>query len=81
MAPLPERMASCMYTMTPDEHFLIGCRDELPGLVLAGGFSGHGFKFASAVGRAVAELASDGRTDLPVGMFDPHRWDTGPTRH
>lgn len=80
LAPLPERMASCMYTMTPDEHFLIGRRDELPGLVLAGGFSGHGFKFASAVGLAVADLAREGRTDLPVGMFDPHRWDTPPAR-
>jgi sarcosine oxidase len=80
VAPLPERMASCMYTMTPDEHFLIGRRDELPGLVLAGGFSGHGFKFASAVGQALADLAREGRTDLPVGMFDPHRWDAPPGR-
>lgn len=72
---LPERMVSCMYTMTPDEHFVIGRRRELPGLVLAGGFSGHGYKFASAVGAALADLARDGRTALPIGMFDPHRWD------
>ena len=75
VGPRPERMVSCMYTMTPDEHFLIGRRDELPGLVLAGGFSGHGFKFASAVGEALADLARDGRTDLAIGMFDPHRFD------
>ncbi|OKI15306.1 sarcosine oxidase [Nocardiopsis sp. TSRI0078] len=72
---LPERMVACMYTMTADEHFLIGHRRELPGLVLAGGFSGHGYKFASAVGAALADLAQHGRTDLPIGMFDPHRWD------
>ncbi|WP_159945175.1 N-methyl-L-tryptophan oxidase [Nocardiopsis sp. FR6] len=72
---LPERMAACMYTMTPDEDFLIGQRRDLPGLVLAGGFSGHGYKFASAVGAALADLARHGRTDLPIGMFDPHRWD------
>ncbi|MFJ9555256.1 N-methyl-L-tryptophan oxidase [Nocardiopsis sp. NPDC101807] len=72
---LPERMASCMYTMTSDEHFVIGHRRELPGLVLAGGFSGHGYKFASAVGQALADLAVNGRTDLPIGLFDPHRWD------
>lgn len=71
----PERMAACMYTMTPDEDFLIGHRRELPGLVLAGGFSGHGFKFASAVGAALADLAEYGRTDLPISMFDPHRRD------
>lgn len=76
VGPLPEHMVACMYTMTSDEHFLIGRRDELPGLVLAGGFSGHGFKFASAVGVALADLARTGHTDLPIGMFDPHRWDT-----
>lgn len=70
---VPEHMAACMYTMTPDEDFLIGHRRELPGLVLAGGFSGHGFKFASAVGAALADLAEHGRTDLPIGMFDPQR--------
>nr|WP_017571420.1 N-methyl-L-tryptophan oxidase [Nocardiopsis halotolerans] len=75
LAPLPERMVACMYTMTPDEHFLIGHRRELPGLVLAGGFSGHGYKFASAVGVALADLAQHGRTDLPIDPFDPHRWD------
>lgn len=71
----PERMASCMYTMTPDEHFLIGHREDLPGLVLAGGFSGHGFKFSSAVGVALADLAQHGTTAMPISMFDPHRWD------
>ncbi|GHD25782.1 N-methyl-L-tryptophan oxidase [Nocardiopsis kunsanensis] len=73
VATTPERMSACMYTMTPDEDFLIGHRAELPGLVLAGGFSGHGFKFASAVGAALADLAEHGRTDLPIDMFDPQR--------
>ncbi|MDT0330630.1 N-methyl-L-tryptophan oxidase [Nocardiopsis lambiniae] len=73
--PLPERMAACMYTMTSDEHFVIGHHRDLPGLVVAGGFSGHGYKFASAVGSALADLARNGSTDLPVTMFDPHRWD------
>ena len=76
VGPLPERMASCMYTMTSDEHFVIGHHQGSPGLVLAGGFSGHGFKFASAVGVALADLARTGRTDLPIAMFDPHRWDS-----
>lgn len=70
---VPERMAACTYTMTPDEHFLIGAHRALPGLVVAGGFSGHGYKFASAVGAALADLAVEGGTALPVGMFDPHR--------
>ena len=70
---VPERMSACMYTMTPDEHFLIGPHRDLPGLVVAGGFSGHGHKFASAVGTALADLAVDDHTALPVDMFDPHR--------
>ncbi|MFL6136798.1 MAG: N-methyl-L-tryptophan oxidase [Frankiaceae bacterium] len=70
----PVRMASCMYAMTPDEHFLVGQRADLPGVTLLGGFSGHGFKFATALGEAAAELAVDGRTGAPIGPFDPHRF-------
>ena len=43
--------AVCQYIRTPDEHFLID--EPLPGLLVAGGFSGHGFKFASALGEAL----------------------------
>lgn len=43
--------AVCQYIRTPDEHFLID--EPLPGLIVAGGFSGHGFKFASALGEAL----------------------------
>ncbi|MGA8114526.1 MAG: FAD-dependent oxidoreductase, partial [Actinocatenispora sp.] len=73
--PQPVDLVSCMYTVTPDEHFLIGGRPDLPGLTLLGGFSGHGFKFASAVGEIAAELATTGRTSLPVDMFAPDRFD------
>jgi sarcosine oxidase len=51
----------CLYENSPDEHFLI---DHLPGrrdVVFAGGFSGHGFKFASVVGEILADLVTDGR--------------------
>jgi sarcosine oxidase len=59
----------CMYTVTPDHHFLIDRHPELPQVVIAAGFSGHGFKFASVVGEVLADLAENGRTALPVGMF------------
>lgn len=49
---------TCLYTTTPDSNFIIDRRDNL---TIAGGFSGHGFKFAPAVGELVADLV-DGRS-------------------
>lgn len=56
--------AVCMYTMTPDAHFLI---DRYPGkerVVFASGFSGHGFKFTPVVGEYLAKLATDDHAEL-----------------
>ncbi|HXW52012.1 MAG TPA: N-methyl-L-tryptophan oxidase [Candidatus Acidoferrales bacterium] len=63
----------CMYTLTPDEHFLIGFHPRFANVIVAGGFSGHGFKFCSVVGEALAELVSDGDTKQPLGLFDLKR--------
>jgi len=62
--------AVCMYTMTPDEHFVL---DRVGRITYAAGFSGHGFKFAPVIGEALADLALEGRTALPVGFLKP-RW-------
>lgn len=75
LRPRPVRMKSCMYALTPDEHFAVGRRRDLPGVTLLAGFSGHGYKFAPALGEAAAQLALDGATDLPIEPFDPHRFD------
>ncbi len=67
-------MSACLYTNSPDGHFLLG---PLPGderVVVAAGFSGHGFKFASVMGEALADLCMHGRTDLPIGFLDPARF-------
>ncbi|MCM2130076.1 N-methyl-L-tryptophan oxidase [Larsenimonas rhizosphaerae] len=50
--------AVCQYIRTPDEHFLID--EVMPGLVMAGGFSGHGFKFACALGDTLADWLHTG---------------------
>jgi sarcosine oxidase len=50
----------CMYTLTPDENFVIDRHPDHPNLILCGGFSGHGFKFAPVVGEIGAELALGG---------------------
>ena len=59
----------CMYTLTPDRHFAIGIHPTLPNVVVACGFSGHGFKFASVVGEILADLAIDGTTKWGIGQF------------
>jgi sarcosine oxidase len=51
----------CMYTNTPDEHFLIDKHPDFPNVAYACGFSGHGFKFAAVVGEILADLATTGR--------------------
>ncbi|MDQ7819028.1 MAG: N-methyl-L-tryptophan oxidase [Armatimonadota bacterium] len=65
--------ATCMYTNTPDGHFVIGLHPRHPQVVLACGFSGHGFKFAPVVGEIAADLALLGRTRHPIALFDPRR--------
>ena len=65
---------TCMYTMTPDEHFIIGQHPQFPTVIIACGFSGHGFKFAPVVGEILADLATTGRTSLPIGIFSPARF-------
>ena len=46
----------------------------MPGVIAAFGFSGHGFKMASALGAVAAELAVDGTSTTDVGYLDPTRF-------
>lgn len=59
----------CMYTLTPDRHFVVDRHPRHPQVAVATGFSGHGFKFASVAGEILADLAETGRTPYPTGMF------------
>jgi sarcosine oxidase len=67
-------MAICMYTNTPDSHFIIDRHPQHERAVIACGFSGHGFKFASVVGEILADLAIDGSTRHPIGFLGLHRF-------
>ncbi|AJY73658.1 methyltryptophan oxidase [Paenibacillus beijingensis] len=69
------RGAVCKYELTPDESFIIDRHPEHPGVLLAGGFSGHGFKFASAVGEILADLAEKGKTGHDISLFALARFD------
>jgi sarcosine oxidase len=69
----PVEQAVCLYTNTPDHHFLLGALPWEPRVILASACSGHGFKFAPAIGEAVAELVANGRTSLDLSPFAPGR--------
>ena len=74
VGPRVSRHAACMYTLSPDEHFVVDRHPEHPQVALCAGLSGHGFKFATALGEALADLALEGATALPVGFLGLHRF-------
>jgi sarcosine oxidase len=63
----------CLYTLTPDTHFVLGPHPDHAGVVVACGFSGHGFKFAPVVGEILTDLVTTGTTAHSIGLFDPAR--------
>ncbi|MCM3540734.1 N-methyl-L-tryptophan oxidase [Priestia endophytica] len=65
---------TCMYTNTPDEHFVVSLHPNHPQVAVAAGFSGHGFKFASVVGEILSDLVIKGETDHPIDLFSPKRF-------
>ena len=67
------RAAHCIYTMTPDEDFVIDQHPSFPQVSFASGFSGHGFKFASVVGEVLADLAMHGKTRHPIDFLSASR--------
>jgi len=71
----PLSLKTCMFTNSPDEHFLIDSVPGLPQIHIAGGFSGHGFKFASGVGEVLADLAESGVTVHDISMFRLSRFE------
>jgi sarcosine oxidase len=62
-------MTTCMFTNTPDEHFVLDVHPDLKEVSIAAGFSGHGFKFCSVVGEIMADLATAGRTRWDLDLF------------
>ena len=74
--PQAGRSVICMYSMTPDGHFLLDRLPELP-IVVAAGFSGHGFKFTSVLGEVAADLVQLGQTGLDIGFLSVGRFSAG----
>ncbi|MGB5508741.1 N-methyl-L-tryptophan oxidase [Robiginitalea sp.] len=70
-------MKTCLYTNTPDGHFVVDYLKEYgKDVVLAAGFSGHGFKFVSVIGEVLADLALEGATPFPIGFLRADRFDS-----
>lgn len=63
------KLATCMFTNTPDGHFILDRLPDTPRVTVGAGFSGHGFKFASAIGEVLADIAVDAETDHDVDPF------------
>ncbi|WP_324617836.1 FAD-dependent oxidoreductase [Cohnella cholangitidis] len=68
------RSAVCKYEHTPDDHFIIDTHPDNPNILLAGGFSGHGFKFSSVVGELLADQVEVGSWRRDVGLFSISRF-------
>ncbi|RIK44870.1 MAG: N-methyl-L-tryptophan oxidase [Chloroflexi bacterium] len=64
---------TCVYTNTPDRHFVIGSHPLEPRVVVAGGGSGRGFKFCAVIGEIVADLVIDGATRHDIALLAPTR--------
>jgi sarcosine oxidase len=62
-------LRTCMFTNTPDEHFILDALPECPQVIVASPCSGHGFKFASVIGEILADLAQRGETRHEIGWL------------
>ena len=63
------RAEVCLYTVTPDEHFVIDFHPASERVVIASPCSGHGFKHSAAVGEILAQMALDGKTEYDISAF------------
>jgi sarcosine oxidase len=68
------KTAVCMYTNTPDRHFVIDLHPDDSRIVVISACSGHGFKFAPVIGEIAADLVRDGRTHRDISRFAAARF-------
>ncbi|MEL6139899.1 MAG: N-methyl-L-tryptophan oxidase [Cyanobacteria bacterium J06628_6] len=59
----------CLYTLTPDKHFIVDQHPNYPHVVIGAGFSGHGFKFTTLTGKMLADIAIEGSTPHDTSLF------------
>lgn len=67
-------LKTCMFTNSPDEHFIIGKHPAHERVTLAAGFSGHGFKFCAVIGEIMAQLVTRNNSSHALDLFAPERF-------
>jgi monomeric sarcosine oxidase len=65
----------CLYTKTPDEHFILDHHPEYKNVAIAGGFSGHGFKFGPVLGEIMSDLVQSGSSKHDLSLFGINRFE------
>ncbi len=75
VSSISTRHEACMYTMSPDENFIVDRHPYRDNVLFAAGLSGHGFKFTSVLGELLADLALDGETELPYEFLRAGRFE------
>ena len=74
LSPQYKSYSVCRYSLTEDEHFILGPHPQHANVILASPCSGHGFKFAPTIGDALADLSLNNKTSLPIDFLAPGRF-------
>jgi sarcosine oxidase len=64
-----EMLTTCIFTNTPDEHFIVDVLPDVPQVVVLSPCSGHGYKFCSVIGEIAADLVIEGTTAHDIDLF------------
>jgi sarcosine oxidase len=67
-------LKTCLFTNSPDRHFILDLHPDHPEVAIAAGFSGHGYKFCSVIGEIMADLAQRGETRHDIEFFGLKRF-------
>lgn len=73
------KAVSCLYTNTPDERFVIDTHPQHPQVIIASPCSGHGFKHSAAIGEVLAELVTEGKSQIDISKFSLRRFLAAPS--
>jgi sarcosine oxidase len=71
-------LKACLFTNSPDHHFILDLHPDHPEVSVAAGFSGHGYKFCSVIGEVMADLALRGQSRHDIEFFRLKRFGRTP---